>query len=256
MTAGTPATDAEPPAPAPAPAHGAEPPAAAADATAAWRRARARVDWADTGAYEVTGPLVPATDGFTAWCEGPVRRRDPDRAGRLRSAYALARADAAGGGPLTFDLLAGWQRRVLGTPDAPFRTGDAHAKNGRERYPLTPHTRADFARCLADSDEPGVPLPARAARTYLDVAFHHPFTDGNGRAALLALTFVLAREGVALDEVGPLQTTRYADDPEGAADLAVLVGILARATQRRAARARSRPDSHRAATNTAAVSTR
>ncbi|MEE4418451.1 Fic family protein [Streptomyces bugieae] len=243
MTAGTPATDAEPA-------------ATAGDATAAWRRTRARVDWAHTGAYEVTGPVVPATDGFTAWCEGPVRRRDPVRAERLRSAYTLARADAASRAPFTFGLLAGWQRLVLGTADAPFRTGDAHAKNGRERYPLTPHTRADLARCLRDSDEPGLPLPARAARTYLDVAFHHPFPDGNGRAALLALTFVLARDGVVLDEVGPLQTTRYADDPDGAADLAVLVGILARATVRRAARPRPRPDSHRAPTKTAAVSTR
>ncbi|MFG3115637.1 Fic family protein [Streptomyces sp. NPDC048197] len=243
MTAGTPATDAQPP-------------TAATDATAAWHRARARVDWAHTGAYEATGPVVPATDGFTAWCEGPVRRRDPVRAGRLRSAHALVRADAARRAPLTFGLLAGWQRLVLGTPDAPFRTGAAYAKHGRERYPLTPHTRADFARCLREGDEAGVPLPARAARTFLDVAFHHPFPDGNGRAALLALTFVLAREGVVLDEVGPLQTTRYADDPDGAADLAVLVGILVRATERRAARPRIRPDSHRVPTKTAAVSTR
>jgi fido (protein-threonine AMPylation protein) len=79
-----------------------------------------------------------------------------------------------------------------------------------------------------------VALAARAARAYLDVAFFHPFTDGNGRAALLTLTFVLAREGVVLGEVGPLRTTRYVDDPAGAADLAVLVGILIRTARRRA----------------------
>jgi cobalamin biosynthesis protein CbiG len=66
------------------------------------------------------------------------------------------------------------------------------------------------------------------------MAFFHPFTDGNGRAALFTLTFVLAREGVVLGEVGPLQTTRYADDPAGAGDLAVLVGILIRTAERRA----------------------
>ncbi|WP_189299499.1 Fic family protein [Streptomyces albospinus] len=65
----------------------------------------------------------------------------------------------------------------------------------------------------------GAPLAARAARTYLDIAFFHPFADGNGHSALLALTFVLAWEGVILGEVGPLQVTRYADDPAGAADL-------------------------------------
>jgi hypothetical protein len=39
---------------------------------------------------------------------------------------------------------------------------------------------------------------------------------------------------VRLDEVGPLQTTRYADAPDGALDLAALVTVLIRATQRRA----------------------
>ncbi|UKY48220.1 Fic family protein [Streptomyces inhibens] len=208
--------------------------AADADALADWCRVRQQVDWARTGAEDVTGPVTPSVDGFTAWCEGPVRRRDPARAERLLSAYAAARADAARNAPLTFGLLAGWQRLVLGTAEAPFRTGDAYAKGGRERYRLTPRTEADFARCLRGSDEKQVPPAARAARTYLDVAFFHPFADGNGRAALLALTFVLAREGIVLDEVGPLQTTRYADDPGGAADLAVLVGILIRATRGRA----------------------
>ncbi|MEV5436471.1 Fic family protein [Streptomyces sp. NPDC052682] len=204
------------------------------DALAVWCGVRRRVDWAGLGAADLGSPVVPAVDGFTAWCEGPVRRRDPVRAERLLSAYARARADAARGVPLTYAVLAGWQRAVLGAGRVAFRRGDAYAKGGRERYGLTPRTEADFARCLADSAQAGVPLAARAARTYLDVAFFHPFDDGNARAALLALTFVLAREGVALDEVGPLQTTRYADDPEGAADLAVLVAVLARAARRRA----------------------
>ncbi|MEU0059386.1 Fic family protein [Streptomyces sp. NPDC006334] len=30
-------------------------------------------------------------------------------------------------------------------------------------------------------------MAARAARAYLDVAFFHPFTDGNARTALLTL---------------------------------------------------------------------
>ncbi|MGW4224282.1 Fic family protein [Streptomyces bauhiniae] len=142
-------------------------------------------------------------------------------------AYALAQADAARGAPLDFALLAGWQREVLGG-EAPFRSGDAYAKGGRERYALTAHTRADFAACLREATTSALPLAARAARAYLDVAFFHPFVDGNARAALLSLVHVLAREGVVLPEVGPLQVTRYADDAAGAADLATLVGVLNR----------------------------
>ncbi|MFG2288151.1 Fic family protein [Streptomyces sp. NPDC048595] len=140
----------------------------------------------------------------------------------------MARADAARRTPLNFALLAGWQREVLGAAEAPFRTNDAYAKAGRERYGLTPRTRADFASCLREATDPDIPLAARAARVYLDVAFFHPFTDGNARAALLTLVHVLAREDIVLPEVGPLQTTRYADDPAGAADLATLIGVLNR----------------------------
>jgi fido (protein-threonine AMPylation protein) len=106
----------------------------------------------------------------------------------------------------------------------------AFAKGGRERYGLAPDTRARFERCLSESAQPDLPLPSRAARTYLDILFFHPFEDGNARAAMLALAFVLAREGVLLDRVRPLQTTRWA---EGAADLAVLLGILITAAERR-----------------------
>ncbi|WP_406463286.1 Fic family protein [Streptomyces sp. NBC_00111] len=224
------------------------------DSLADWCRVRREVVWEGLGTGGVTGPVVPDTDGVTAWCAGPVSRRDPVRARRLLAAYEAVRSDAAHATaeraeaahavaertdgardvrPLTFALLSGWQRVVLGTRDAPFRRGDAYAKRGRERYGLTARTRPDFAACLHESGDRSVPLEARAARAYLDVAFFHPFDDGNARAALLALTFVLAREQVVLRDVGPLQTTRYADDAEGAADLALLVGILVRASARR-----------------------
>ncbi|WJY50990.1 hypothetical protein QRN89_14935 [Streptomyces chengbuensis] len=45
-----------------------------------------------------------------------------------------------------------------------------------------------------------------------------------------------AREDIAPDEVGPLPTTRYADDPAGAADLVRLVALLVRASARRSGR--------------------
>jgi hypothetical protein len=50
---------------------------------------------------------------------------------------------------------------------------------------------------------------------------------------MLALAFALAREGILLDQVHPLQTTRWADDAQGAADLAALLGILITAAERR-----------------------
>lgn len=175
-----------------------------------------------------------AVDGLAAWFDGPVRHRDPDRADRLLAAMTLSRAAAAQGEPLTPALLDDWQKQVLGMPEVRLRQGDAFAKAGRERYGLTPHTWRDFAACLRQSTDRSVPLPARAARAYLDIAFFHPYPDGNARLALLALAHVLEVEGVRLDEVGPLQTTRYADDPAGALDLTALISVLIRATDRRA----------------------
>ncbi|MFE7586452.1 Fic family protein [Streptomyces gardneri] len=129
--------------------------------------------------------------------------------------------------------MANWQQTVLGEGMAAFRTMPAFSKGGRERYGITPDTRARFEQCLSESAQPDLPLPSRAARTYLDILFFHPFEDGNARAAMLAVAFVLAREGWVIDQVHPLQTTRWADDAEGAADLAMLLGILINAAQRR-----------------------
>ncbi|MEU6541546.1 Fic family protein [Streptomyces sp. NPDC047000] len=159
--------------------------------------------------------------------------RDSEGTARVLTALDLAFADAEQGRPLTFALMAKWQRTVLGHDLVGFRTMPAFAKGGRERYGLAPDTRARFEHCLTESTQPDLPLPSRAARAYLDIPFFHPFEDGNARAAMLTLAFVLAREGALLDQVHPLQTTRWADDAEGAADLAVLLGILTTAAERR-----------------------
>ncbi|MET9255676.1 Fic family protein [Streptomyces sp. NPDC003717] len=209
----------------------------ATDSLSVWLSVRREVDWHCAPALQ---RVPPGCDGFRSWCEGPVRLRDPIRAQRLLAAHALSLEDAARRAPLDFALLAGWQREVLAATEAPFRVSDAYAKAGRERYGLTRRTRADFDCCLREADDSDVPPAARAARAYLDVAFFHPFTDGNARAALLTLVHVLAREGVVLPEVGPLQTTRYADDPAGAADLAALIGVLNRRRHRPPGR-RTRP---------------
>lgn len=141
--------------------------------------------------------------------------------------------DAKQGKQLTLALMVDWQRTVLSRDSVGFRTTPAYAKGGRERYGLTVDTPARFERCLCESTRSDLPLPSRAARTYLDVLFFHPFEDGNARAAMLALAYVLACDGVTLDQAHPLQVTRWADDADGAADLAVLLGILITAAERR-----------------------
>ncbi|MHA5052512.1 Fic family protein [Streptomyces sp. SD15] len=159
--------------------------------------------------------------------------RDSEGTARVLIALDVAFADAEQRQPLTFALMTKWQRTVLGHDLVGFRTMPALAKGGRERYGLTPDTQEQFERCLSESAQPDLPLPSRAARTYLDILFFHPFEDGNARSAMLTLAFVLAREGVLPDQVHPLQTTRWAEDAEGAADLAVLLGILITAAERR-----------------------
>lgn len=193
--------------------------------TVPWERARAVAN----------GPVTPVRDGAAHDIRAFDGARSPERAAGMLAALARARADAASGAPLTFDLLSSWQRLVLGVSDAPFRTAPALAKQGRERYGTGPDLRGLLDVCLARSGGPHPALSARAARAYLDVCFFHPFADGNARSAFLALVFVLARAGVALDQVGPLRRLpRHADHPEGALALADLAAVLIDHTRRRA----------------------
>ncbi|MEU1790751.1 Fic family protein [Streptomyces sparsogenes] len=202
------------------------------DSLAGWLLIRTEISWPSwRGGCPASG--TPARDGFRNFFMATRGGRDSEGTARVLTALDLAFVDAEQRRPLTFALMAKWQRTVLGHDLVGFRTMPAFAKGGRERYGLAPDTRARFERCLSESAQPDLPLPSRAARTYLDILFFHPFEDGNARAAMLALAFVLAREGVLLDQVHPLQTTRWADDAEGAADLAVLLGILTTAAERR-----------------------
>lgn len=202
-----------------------------------WLRVRSQVDW-EGAADSLSGPIRGRGDGIALFAGARPRPADPLRAERLRAAWRLAHMDAASGHRLDFDRLAAWQRRILGRQGVAFRTLPAFAKGGDERYGLTAETPDLFNAYLmqATSSHSTVPVAARAARVYLDVSFFHPFEDGNGRSALIALGFVLAREDIVLDEVGPLPIPRYADDPLGACSLARLVHALALATARRAHR--------------------
>lgn len=231
------------------------------DDLSAWERAREAVDWT-TATGPVTGPVRGdrdgiaehaieraakhgdqaaaanggADDGADDGANGGADGGDGGAARRMAAVLARVRADAEAGESLTFERLAGWQCTMLGIDEAPLRTGPAWAKDGRERYSWSPSLLERFAARLAEADDPAVPLPARAARVYLDVAFHHPFADGNARSAMLALYFVLFRDGVVLDRAAPLlMTVRQAGDELGAAGLAGFIEVLIEATRRRLA---------------------
>ncbi|MFD6549902.1 Fic family protein [Streptomyces sp. NPDC058398] len=207
-----------------------------ADHLRTWLIVREAVPWDEVRATATYRPFTPARDGAVHDIRSFDQARSPDRAAALLAALRQARADAANGSALTFDLLTGWQRQVLDSRNVDFRSRPAFAKAGRERYGIAPDTRDRFDACLSQSDQGGLPLAARAARAYLDICFFHPFDDGNGRSAFLALTFLLARAGIVLDQVGPVRRLkRRADDPCDALALADLVAVLIDTSQRRGA---------------------
>lgn len=195
-----------------------------------WWWVRERVAWT-TAARPVTGPVRARRDGVLHFVRTTMAARDAGRAERLMSVLEQVREAATAGGELTFEVLARWQARVLGVPAVGFRDGVAYAKGGRERYGLAPDTAQRYAGCLDEATDPSVPLPSRAARVYLDTAFVHPFPDGNGRAAMLCLYFVLCRDGVVIDLAAPaLAVARRADDLPGTLDLVRLIEVLITAT--------------------------
>ncbi|MGW1147444.1 hypothetical protein ACWD6I_20845 [Streptomyces sp. NPDC002454] len=137
------------------------------DGLADWLLVRPEVAWPSWhGSGLVSG--APARDGFRNFFRATRGGRDREGTARVLTALDMAFADAERGRPLTFALMAKWQRAVLGRGPVGFRQMPTFAKGGRERYGLAPGTRARFERCLAESARPDPPLPSRAARTYLE----------------------------------------------------------------------------------------
>lgn len=205
-------------------------PSRRSDALGTWRQVRELARWGEV-AEHVRGPVRAGRDGIAEFFAAR-----PEGADRLVAALDLVHADAEAGGPLTFARLQAWQRVVLGVAEAPFRTTSAWAKKGREWYGYRPGLPEAFDACLAEAADPRLPLPSRAARAYLDVAFFHPFDDGNARSAALALSFVLAREAVVLDRAASLlMTVRPAGDTRAAEAMARHVAALVEQTRRHAA---------------------
>jgi len=171
------------------------------DSLQAWKVTRQSVTWRNTRIYT---PSPVARDGHSAYIERFDAQCDESRAARMAAALSLARSAARSGEALNLDRLTEWQRVVLGTDDVQFRTSDAYSHGGRERYGIDGATRAEFERCLSEASSEGVLSVVRAARVYLDVCFFHPFPDGNGRAARLALDYVLTASNLALHAAEPV----------------------------------------------------
>jgi hypothetical protein len=95
--------------------------------------------------------------------------------------------------------------RAAAAAGRPFRILPAFVKGGRERYGVCEETQARFGKILSQTTEPlaGVPLPGPGRTRLSGRGFFHPLDDANGRAALLTMGFVLAREKVFLDESVP-----------------------------------------------------
>jgi hypothetical protein len=194
------------------------------DGLAAWLSIRDRIRPA-----AAPGRIVPVRrDGHRLYIDGPERDRDPRRAERMAAALDACRESARRGEALTFERLAAWQALVLDRPGIGFRTTDAHAKGGREIYPIAADTRARFEAALDQASDAEAAASLRAARAYLDVCFFHPVPDGNARAARLALDHVLTRAGLALHSAEPLFiVARACNDDYGPATFAHLVEYLA-----------------------------
>jgi len=196
------------------------------DATAAWRSVRER--WGDFPFESPRARDPVATDGHARFIDTIDKARDPVRAARLHAALAACRAAAHASRLLDLAELVRWQHLVLGVDEVDFRDRDAFAKGGRECYPLTRDTRAQFEEALAGAADPSTPVEVRAARVYLDVCFFHPFPDGNSRSARLALDHVLTSAGLGLASAEPIFLLSIpADDAHAVWRLAHLISRFA-----------------------------
>jgi len=162
-------------------------------------------------------------DEHRAFIERFDFERSQTRGEAMLNALAQCRADAKSDRPLDWEMLRQWQELVL-QREAAFRTGDAFAKGGRERYPLNPGTPKDFRKRLAEANADDVSPLTAAGRVYFDVCFFHPFNDGNARSARLAFEFVLARNNLAFEL--PDLLFRVSRDPHCGGFFAALQAVL------------------------------
>lgn len=118
------------------------------------------------------------------------------------SALSRVRTLADARAPLTWARLMEVQTEVLGRPAA-FRTGPAFARGGAHRYLYAPDLEAMFIRKVEADARDGCHPVAQAVRLYLDLAFFHPFPDGNARAARLWFEYSLRRARLPTPPLAP-----------------------------------------------------
>ncbi len=98
--------------------------------------------------------------------------------------------------PVNFEVMRAVQKQLLGASRIDFRQTIAQTSIRRERYGYFDELESIFRRKLvADLEDEVHPL-LQAARLYLDIIFFHPFEDGNARAALFWLAFLLNRNQI------------------------------------------------------------
>ncbi|MDY7229393.1 Fic family protein [Hyalangium rubrum] len=159
---------------------------------------RPELEAASARAFEETH----AQERFLAELDTPAHE-DPAREARFRDALAHVRALADAQAPLTYERLREVQARVLGHAVS-FRTGDAFAHGGAHRYLFFPELEAMFTRKVEADAADGCHPVVQAVRLYLDLAFFHPFPDGNARAARLGFEFLLRRARLPTPPLTPL----------------------------------------------------
>jgi Fic family protein len=159
---------------------------------------RADLEAASARPFEETG----AQEAWLTGHDTPAHGGDIAREARFLSALARVRALADAREPLTWARLTEVQAEVLGKPVG-FRTGEAFAHGGAHRYLYTPDLEEMFIRKVEADAKDGCHPVAQAVRLYLDLAFFHPFPDGNARAARLGFEFCLRRAGLPTPPLAP-----------------------------------------------------
>ena len=198
------------------------------DSTAHWLTARSQLQ---TISVEMPAELPGAADLHLRFIEAVDYSRNLLRGERMQHALAQCRDDArfatCSATCLEWDHLLTWHQLTMGNKrHRGFRSHDAYAKQGRERYPLHKTSEEKFKSLLEEANS-SEPIALRATRAYLDVLFFHPFEDGNSRLARLVFDFLLTRAGYTLSNVEMIFLfAKAAKDGEGAANLVQLVNKL------------------------------
>jgi hypothetical protein len=168
-------------------------------------RATLAVDWAFPELRAL--PARPfeetrAQEEYLAGFDTPAHGGDVAREARFLSALTHVRALADAREPLRWARLVEAQAEVLGRRVG-FRTGEAFARGGAHRYLYSPELEEMLTRKVEADGRDGCPPVAQAVRLYLDLAFFHPFPDGNARAARLWFEYVLRRARVPTPPLAP-----------------------------------------------------